>query len=153
MRGWPAFAVAALPVAALLAAAQPAFSADYRGVTVDAAVLYDGPSERAKKRFVVARGTPLEVLSTVTRWVKVRDVDGDVLWILGDDLGDSRHVIVSRALASVRRSPGDVSELLFQAERGVLLELVDDSSPPGWLHVRHRDGTSGYVRDSEVFGR
>ena len=153
MRGWRAFAVTALPAAVLIAAAQPALAADYRGVSADAAVLYDGPSERARKIYVVVRGTPLEVLSTVTRWVKVRDVDGDVLWIHGDDLGESRHVIVARALASVRRTAGEVGELLFQAERGVLLELVDDSAPAGWLHIRHRDGTVGYVSSSEVFGR
>ena len=137
---------------ALLAAALPALAAEFRQVAIDAAVLYDGPSERAQKRFIVVRGTPLELLSTLGQWVKVRDVGGDVLWIARGELGESNGVVVSRALASVRRSPDPVGELLFQAERGVLLDLVDDSAPAGWLHVRHRDGLSGYVRSAEIWG-
>ncbi len=146
-------ATATITVATLLALAVPAFAAEFRDVAVDAAVLYDGPSERARKRFIVARGTPLEVISVVARWIKVRDVAGDVLWIPGNELGDSRHVIVSRALASIRRTPSDVGELLFQAERGVLLEVVDEPAPAGWLKVRYRDGTIGFVGASEVWGR
>ena len=72
---------------------------------------------------------------------------------ISGELGESNGVVVSRALASVRRSPDPVGELLFQAERGVLLDLVDDSAPAGWLHVRHRDGTSGFVSVDEVWGR
>ncbi len=144
---------ALVAVAALLAASLPSLAAEYRGVAVDAAVHYDGPSERAQKRFVVVRGTPLEVLSTLNPWVKVRDVDGDVLWIRAAELTEPRFVVVSRALASVRRSPSAVGELLFQAERGVLLEVVDGSAPAGWLNVRHPDGTQGFVSASDVFGR
>lgn len=144
---------AAITVAALLALAVPAFAAEFRDVAADAAVLYDGPSERARKRFIVTRDTPLEVISVVARWIKVRDFAGDVLWIPGSDLGGaSRHVIVSRALASVRGSPGDVGALLFQAERGVLLEVVDEPAPPGWLAVRDREGTKGFVSTAEVWG-
>jgi SH3-like domain-containing protein len=146
-------APAALAFVALLAPALPALAEGFREVAVDAAVLYDGPSDRAARRFIAIRGTPLEVLSTLGNWVKVRDVAGDVLWIPRADLGESRNVIVSRALASVRRTAGDVGVLLFQAERGVLLEVVDESAPAGWLRVRHRDGTVGFVSVAEVWGR
>jgi len=147
-------ALAPLALAALLAPAQLALAQEFREVGAGAAVLYDGPSERAAKRFIVVRGTPLEVVSQLGAWVKVRDYAGDVLWIAQADLAaQSRSVVVSRALASVRRSPRDVGELLFQAERGVLLEVVDDSAPEGWLRVRHRDGTAGFVSAGEVWGR
>ena len=148
-----ALAGAAVAIAASLAPLLQATAAEYRGVSVDAAVLYDGPSDRAQKRFVVVRGTPLELVSTLNPWAKVRDLDGDVLWIRANELSEPRYVVVSRALASVRRSPAPVGELLFQAERGVLLEVLDDSAPAGWLNVRHPDGTRGFVASSEVFGR
>jgi len=34
----------------------------------------------------------------------------------------------------------------------VLLELVEAAPAPGWTRVRHRDGTTGYVRVAEVWG-
>lgn len=126
--------------------------ASFREVTSPAAILYDGPSERAGKLFIVVRGTPLEVVSTLNQWVKVRDISGDVLWVQRSDLGDARHVVAS-TLASVRRMPQVNGELVVQVDRGVLLEVVDASAPAGWLRVRHRDGATGFVSADEVWGR
>src|SRR5690606_39916120 len=144
-------ALAAVAVAIGVFAAPPgaAQTAEFREVTSAAGVLYDGPSERARKLFLVPRGTPLEVVSSVAGCVKVRDLSGDVLWIEGGALGDARHVIAS-SLAAVRRAPQRSAELVVQVERGVLLEVVDREAPAGWLHVRHRDGPAGYVEALEV---
>ena len=146
-----AAAVAATAVVAMAVAPRTADAAEFREVTTAAGVLYDGPSERARKLFLVPRGTPLEVVSLVAGWVKVRDLSGDVLWIEGAALGEARHVIAS-SLAAVCRAPQRGAELLVQVERGVLLELVDREAPPGWVHVRHRDGPAGYVEAVEVWG-
>ncbi|RPH67369.1 MAG: hypothetical protein EHM83_01690 [Burkholderiales bacterium] len=138
--------------AAWLPAKALAQGASFREVASPAAVLYDGPSERARKLFIVVRGTPLEVLSTLNQWVKVRDMSGDVLWVERGELGDARHVVAS-TLAAVRRSPRINGELVVQIDRGVLLEVLDASAPAGWLRVRHRDGATGFVSAGEVWGR
>lgn len=146
--------VAALVAAFGVLAAAPgaARAAEFREVTSAAGVLYDGPSEHARTRFLVPRGTPLELVSAVAGWVKVRDLSGDVLWIEGGALGAARHVVAS-SLTAVRGAPQRNAELLVQVERGVLLEVVDDEAPAGWVHVRHRDGPVGYVEAVEVWGR
>jgi len=146
-----AAAAAALCLAAAGLPAQ-AQEAQYRDVASAAAILYDGPSDRARKLFIVVRGTPLEMLSTLNQWVKVRDMSGDVLWIHRGDLGESRHVVAS-TLAAIRRSAQVNGELVLQVERGVLLEVLDASAPAGWLRVRHRDGATGFVAAGEVWGR
>ncbi len=146
--------LAAATALCLAAAGLPAHAQDaqFREVSAAAAVLYDGPSERARKLFIVVRNTPLEVLSTLNQWVKVRDQSGDVLWAQRGDLGQARHVVAA-TLAAVRRAPQPNGELVVQVERGVLLEVVDASAPAGWLRVRHRDGASGFVSAAEVWGR
>jgi len=126
--------------------------AQYREVASAAAILYDGPSDRARKLFIVVRGTPLELVSTLNQWVKVRDVTGDVLWVHRSDLAESRHVVAS-TLAAIRRTAQVNGELVVQVERGVLLEVLDASAPAGWLRVRHRDGATGFVSAGEVWGR
>lgn len=126
--------------------------AQYREVANAAAILYDGPSDRARKLFIVVRGTPLELVSTLNQWVKVRDVSGDVLWAHRGDLAESRHVVAS-TLAAIRRTAQVNGELVVQVERGVLLEVLDASAPAGWLRVRHRDGATGFVSAGEVWGR
>lgn len=139
------------PGAAVLA--QPGGApARYFEVASAAAVLYDAPSERARKLFIVVRGTPLEQVAVINKWVKVRDQGGDVLWIERGDLGPARHVVAA-TLAALRRTPQAGGELIAQVERGVLLEVIDANAPAGWLHVRHRDGSAGYVAAAETWGR
>ena len=42
---------------------------------------------------------------------------------------------------------------MFQAGQGVALDLVDQAgATPGWVRVRHRDGTGGFVRLREIWG-
>ncbi len=151
-----AFGRAMVVVAGLCLAASwlpaRAQEAQYREVAGAAAILYDGPSDRARKLFIVVRGTPLELLSTLNQWVKVRDASGDVLWVHRGDLAESRHVVAS-TLAAIRRTAQPNGELVVQVERGVLLEVLDASAPAGWLRVRHRDGATGFVSAGEVWGR
>ncbi len=61
-------------------------------------------------------------------------------------------------VAEVRERAEDAAPLVFRAEQNVLLELAEAASSPsttampGWVKVRHRDGTGGYVRITQVFG-
>jgi len=51
----------------------------------------------------------------------------------------------------VRATPDEAAAVLMTADRNVLLELVDPEPGP-WVRVRHRDGISGYVKASDVWG-
>ena len=144
--------LAVLVVALASAAASiPAAAAEFRSVAA-AAVLYDGPSKQARRLYVAPRGMPVEIVSTVGPWIKVRDMDGDVVWIERADLAERRNV-VSSALLVVRQQPQDGAPAVIQVDRGVLLDLVDGAAPSsGWVRVRHRDGAAGWVRTTEVWG-
>lgn len=142
--GWLLVAVAlGLPAAASAAS-------KYLEVAVAAAVLFDAPSDKANKRFIVTEATPLEVLSSLPPWTKVRDVDGSVNWIRTSELGDARHLLAV-SVATVRAGPADSSAVRFKVARGVLLERLAEPSG-GWVEVRHQ-GTTGFVRTEEVWGQ
>jgi SH3-like domain-containing protein len=124
---------------------------DFRSLGDSAVVLYDGPSFKANKVFVASRNYPVEVLVKLGNWVKVRDSAGDLAWIESKSLSARRTVMVTAALADVRQGPDDKAELLFQAEKSVVLEL-DDATSGVWAKVRHRDGQAGYVRVDQIWG-
>jgi len=126
-------------------------AADFRSVAENAAVLYDAPSAKAKKLYVVSHGYPVEVLVLVEGWSKVRDVSGELTWIESKQLSDKRTVMVRTPLAQVREAADDNAPVAFQAQQNVLLELLEVASG-GWLRVRHRDGQTGYVRVAQVWG-
>lgn len=130
--------------------AAPALALDYRVVGDAAAILYDAPSAKSNKLYVVSQGYPLEVIVTVQGWVKVRDANGALSWVDARQLSDKRIVMIKVALAAVRQKPDDGAPVAFQAQQNVLLELIEVSG--GWLQVRHRDGASGYVKAQQVWG-
>ncbi len=136
--------------ALLLFVAGAAAAGDYRSIA-EPAVLYDAPSVRATKLYVIGRQAPVELIASDGTWVKVRDVSGELAWIDGKALSEQRTVVVTAQVADVREKADVQAPLAFRAQQGVLLELVD-LDPIGWVHVRHRDGTTGFVRLSEVWG-
>lgn len=139
-----------LGLACLALAALPAYAADFRAVADSAAILYDGPSAKSPKLFVVNRGYPLEVVVVIEGWVKVRDANGAFSWIDAKQLTEKRTVMVRVPVAQVRSKPDDGAPVAFQAQQNVLLEFVGASG--GWVQVRHADGSSGFVRVQQVWG-
>jgi SH3-like domain-containing protein len=139
---------------ALLALAAFAGAADFHS-TSEAAVLYDAPSLKAKPLYVLGRDVPLEVIVNVEGWLKVRDAGGSVAWIDKKSVTDKRMLMVRAPAAEVLANPEANAPVVFRAEQNVLLELADPAyatTTPGWAKVRHRDGQSGFVRISQVWG-
>lgn len=143
---------------ALAIAAGAATAADFQSTADAATVLYDAPSAKARPLFVLSRDTPLEIIVPVEGWTKVRDVGGTIGWIEKKSLADRRTLVVRVPAAEVRANAEDTAALVFRAEQGVLLEFAEPAtgatttSMPGWVKVRHRDGQTGFVRITQVFG-
>ncbi len=140
-----------LSALALALGTLPALAIEYRSVAVDAAILYDAPSTQARKTHLLSRHYPVEIIVALEKWVKVRDATGALAWVEIRNLSEKRTVLITPALADVRQSPMASAPLAFQAEKDVALELVEFSSG-GWVKVKHRDGQSGYVEVSRVWG-
>lgn len=130
--------------------ALPAFAVEYRSVEA-ATVLYDAPSQRGVKVFVVKRLTPVEVVVNLEGWCKVRDADGGLAWIEKKYLNDKRTVIVTADHAEIRQKADEASPVVFAAEKNVAMDFLEISSG-GWVKVRHGDGASGYVRANQIWG-
>lgn len=113
--------------------------------------MYDAPSAKASPLFIVRPGTPVELVVSLDGWAKVRDSKGDLVWIDRKYLTDKRNVIVRSDRAQVRAAAEDKAALVFEAERDVVLELVE-AVHGGWVKVRHRDGQSGFVKAPQVWG-
>jgi len=143
-----------LAAACVLAAALPPVpvqAADFRSIAEAGTVLYDAPSTRSQRLYVVSQFYPVEVVVNIDNWAKVRDVSGELAWVEKKALSERRTVLVKVPVADIRQAPDESSPLVFQARDNVALELTEIGSS-GWVKVRHRDGQSGYVRVSQVWG-
>lgn len=139
-----------LPLFLAAGLALPAAAIEYR--TVDAvAVLYDAPSQRGEKRFIIRRDTPVEVVVALEGWAKIRDAEGVLAWIERKHLSERRTVMVTAERALIRKSADEASPLVFEAEKNVVLDYLETVAG-GWISVRHRDGQAGFVRAKQIWG-
>lgn len=129
---------------------------EYRSVSVPKAVLYDAPSGQAKKLFVVSQGYPVEVIVNLGNWIKVRDHFGSLSWIEAKDLANTRTLIVTADNAELRQAGDASAPAISRVEKEVLLEMLEPpaagSDGSSWIKVRHRDGMTGYIQTTSVWG-
>jgi SH3-like domain-containing protein len=131
-----------------------ALALDYASVAKPA-ILYDTSSPNGRKLAIIRPGTPVEIVlsteSTDSQWMRIRDPSGALSWIDGSALNKQRTVLVTADQATVRREASEAAPAVFAANREVVLDLVS-VEPAGWIKVRHADGSSGYLRATEVWG-
>ena len=141
---------AVLTALALALAVPAAWAVEFRSVAVDAAVLYDAPSTKARKLYILGRDYPVEVLVLLEGWTKVRDAAGDLAWIEAKQLAERRMLIVRVPRAEVRQAASESADIVFLVEQDGLLELIEMDG--NYARVRHADGPTGYVRVTQVWG-
>ena len=137
--------------AALLAATGSACAAEYVSVADGPAILYDSPSTKGSKLFVVSRYMPLEQIVKLNDWVKVRDSSGGIAWIEKRALSSKRFVVVTSDLSPIRQAPEDSAAVLAQTKKQVALEWLENTGS-GWIKVRIQDSVTGYIKAADAWG-
>ena len=142
-----------LAAAGILLALLPAVAAavEFRSIASPKAVLYDAPSTSSGKLYVIGQGYPVEVIVDLGAWIKVRDNLGGLSWVEAKQLATKHTVLVTQDQAELRQENDASSTLNARLEQNVVLEML---APPsnGWIKVRHRDGLTGYILASSVWG-
>lgn len=141
----------ALVAFSLICAAGAAQAIDYRSVSVPAAILYDAPSQAGKKLYLIKAQTPVEIVVRLDGWLKVRDAEGSLAWIEAKNIGDKRTLVVTAPQAEIRQADKPDAPVLAELDKWVAVEFIEPASP-GWAKVRHRDGATGYIRSTQVWG-
>lgn len=154
---YPSICAALVGAALLAVTAAPARAAsaqEFRSIGDPVAVLYDAPSAKAKRVWLLGRGYPVQVTVAIEGWSKVRDATGELAWVENRSLSAKRTVLVRAATASVRESPADSSAVVLRVARDVVLDLVEAPTLQAaeWVRVRHRDGATGFVHVNQVHG-
>ncbi|QLQ24311.1 MAG: SH3 domain-containing protein [Dechloromonas sp.] len=141
----------AIAAFALIGAAGTALGLDFRSVEVPVAILYDSPSQKGKKLYLIRSQTPVEVVVRVEGWFKVRDAEGTMAWVEARNVGERRTLVVTAPRAEIRQSDKADAPVVSELDKWVVVDFLEPAAP-GWARVRHRDGTTGYVRSTQVWG-
>jgi|SRR5689334_17075280 len=123
---------------------------EFRSIAPQAAILYDAPSVKARRLYILNQNYPVEIVVSLEGWFKVRDAAGGLAWVEAKDLSTRKIAMVKVARAEVRKAAAENAPVVFQADQDVLLEVLDVTD--NWAHVRHADGSVGYVRITQVWG-
>ena len=129
-----------------------AHALDFRTVLPSKAILYDAPSAEASRVYILSQGYPVEVIVNLGEWVKVRDQQGGLNWIESKNLVNKRTVLVTADKTEMKIAEDSNSALVATVEKDVVLELLATTNKNGWIKVKHRDGVTGFVQASDVWG-
>ena len=142
---------ALLPLLFLATWGLTASAAEFRSVDTQAAILYDAPSAKGKKLYLIKPLTPVEVLVKLDGWVKVRDAEGTLAWVQARALTEKRMLVVTSPKGEIRQAERPDAPVVTELDKWVAVELIEPSAA-GWAKVRHRDGATGYMRLTQVWG-
>ncbi len=95
------------------------------------------------------RNMPLMVTAEYGHWRRVVDRDGFGGWVHYVLLSRNRTVIVDEDLLAIHRGPEESSEVLAEAQEGVIAQLKECEA--GWCRVT-ADGIRGWVHESGIWG-
>ena len=135
---------------ALLGTARAA-NVEFKSIGLTPAIMFDAPSQRGRKLFVAPPGMPVEIVLVNGEWSRVRDLTGELSWVESRALSNQRNLIVEVPQVTVRATASESGTAVFTASKGVLLELAEPITS-SWIKVKHRDGETGYLKASEVWG-
>ena len=125
--------------------------AEFRSVSVPKAILYDSPSPQGNKLFILSQGYPVEVVVVLTDWIKVRDKHGVLSWIEAKQLSSNRTLLITANGAEIRQMPEPTGALVGRLEKDVVVDFVEPAKA-GWVKIKHRDGLTGFIQTSAVWG-
>ncbi len=141
----------ALSVLLLAGLIGPAAASEFRTVEAPVAILYDTPSQKGQKLYLIKAQTPVEVIVRLEGWVKVRDAEGSLAWIEAGNLSERRNLVVIAPRAEIRQADNSEAAIVAELDKWVAVEWLGPAAP-GWVRVRHRDGATGFVRATQVWG-
>ena len=124
---------------------------EFRSIAAAKVILYDAPSVEASKLYILSQGYPVEVIVNLGAWIKVRDAMGGLSWVEGKQLSNKRMVLVT-AKTDMKSAEDIAASLVATIEKDVVLELIPSATKTGWIKVKHRDGITGFVPSSVLWG-
>ena len=129
----------------------PANALEFRSIAPAKAILYDAPSLEAGKLYILSQSYPVELIVNLNNWVKVRDAAGTLSWVESKSLSSKRTVLVL-AKTDIKAAEDATSALVATVEKDVVLELLPMTAKNGWVKVKHRDGVTGFVQVTSIWG-
>jgi SH3-like domain-containing protein len=101
----------------------------------------------------VRMGYPVEIIQEFDVWRRVRDVEGNEGWVLGNLLSAERNALIMPASdipgVPVRDEPSAGGRIVAQLERGV--QATIDRCRDGWCRLVDRR-FSGWIEQAQLWG-
>lgn len=93
-------------------------------------------------------GLPVLVLRESKEWIKIRDPEGDEVWVAAYMLG-ARRTGITAANTQIHAQPDAASRILAEIDVGVVADLADCEGD--WCRIRV-SGQRGWVPRDDVWG-
>ncbi len=133
--------MASLIVVALIAGPASALC-----VSSNYANLRGGPSTKYEKTWEVLKYTPLKKLSTRGKWVRVKDLEGDIHWVHAPLVSSKfKCAMIKDEKANIRSGPGTKYEMTPESPGKQYYSYKVIKIQGDWVKIRDELGTKGWI--------
>ena len=128
-------------------------ASDFVSVKAKKTILFEGPSEATKKKFIITEGYPLLVVVKLKEWLKVKDHKGKINWIKALDTSPERTVMTLRFGVPIYNEASSSSNKIADVEDRVVLKLSSSLVTDGWVNVKSDlSDLNGFVSANDIWG-
>lgn len=122
---------------------------EHVSIAQDGVRIRAAPGLETEVYWLAFKDYPLQVLDQQGDWLRIKDFANDSGWVYAPLTKQERTFIVRVQQANLRAGPGINYEIVAQAVYGVVFQFLEVEAGVGgnWLHVRHQDGTRGWIHE------
>ena len=122
-------------------------------VSANKVTMYKGPGSQFPKSWVVGKYMPLQELERKDKWIKVKDLDGDIHWVPSTQVTYKyRCIVIKTGVAQLRAGAGaqhPAAAPMMTADRFTPFKRIDSEGP--WIHVENDFGIKAWTHEKNVW--
>ena len=142
--------VIGLAAMAFLAGLAAPLWAERMALAVDKANVRSGPgTKKYTVLWEIERYHPIQVVHEQNDWLFFKDFEGDEGWIHKRLVDKTKTVITRRDMVNIRSGPGTDAAILFRAEKGVPLKVMERKGD--WIRIQSAYGDKGWIHRKLVW--
>ncbi len=127
-----------------------AIAADFISIGRDTVNIREKPTTDSARLWELSRGYPLQVEQREGEWLKVRDYEETLGWVLGSLTSKTAHRVINSTNVNLRSGPATNTRRMGKLDKDEIVQTLENQGE--WTKIKRSNGTVGWVAKRFTWG-
>lgn len=127
-----------------------AMAADFVSIDRNIVNIRERPTTDSARQWELSRGYPLQVEQREGGWLKVRDYEETLGWVLESLTSKRAHRVVTATNVNLRSGPAANTRRLGKLDQDEIVQTLENQGE--WTKIKRSNGTVGWVAKRFTWG-